>query len=210
MPARPPADVAEQQEAEEARPPSPELAQERTEPPHPRLCHARRWADHPRLCARVATTGSGLPPARAHRCARRNPARSPRDQDHDRREHLVLSHADNLLTVYANIDNLDVEKGARCRAGKVHRQGCRRRSQLPAFRSPQRSGQRRPDAVSELRPARGVQRARDRRIMTRQLSGAASAAGNGVHSRHRTASTAVRSPPAASLAPMAPAVRNAW
>lgn len=119
MPApAPPAQVAAQQ-AEEARPPSPALAEERTDTPAPTAfampvegriirAYAPGRNDGIGLAASAGTTVRAAQAGTVAAVTRTTTGVNI----------LVLSHADNLLTVYANIDNLSVERGARVSRGQ--------------------------------------------------------------------------------------------
>lgn len=114
----PPADVAAQ-EAEEARPPSPDLAQERTETPAAtsfampvdgRIIRAYAPGRNDGIGI-AASAGTSVRAAQAGSVAAVTKTTTGVNI-------LVLSHANNLLTVYANIDTLAVEKGARVSRGQ--------------------------------------------------------------------------------------------
>lgn len=114
----PPADVADQ-EAEEARPPSPDLAQERTETPAAtsfampvdgRIIRAYAPGRNDGIGI-AASAGTSVRAAQAGSVAAVTKTTTGVNI-------LVLSHANNLLTVYANIDTLAVEKGARVSRGQ--------------------------------------------------------------------------------------------
>lgn len=115
----PPADVSER-EAAEARPPSPELVQERTETPAPttfampvdgRIIRAYAPGRNDGVGI-AASAGTSVRAAQSGSVAAVTKTTTGVNI-------LVLSHANNLLTVYANIDNLNVEKGARVSRGQT-------------------------------------------------------------------------------------------
>lgn len=114
----PPAEVAAR-EAEEARPPSPELAQERTETPTQtgfampvdgRIIRAYSPGRNDGVGI-AASAGTSVRAAQSGTVAAVTKTTTGVNI-------LVLSHPDNLLTVYANIDNLGVEKGAQVSRGQ--------------------------------------------------------------------------------------------
>lgn len=114
----PPAAQAEQ-EAVNARPPSPELAQERTEAPAAtgfampvdgRIIRAYAPGRNDGIGI-AASAGTIVRAAEAGTVAAITRTTTGVNI-------LVLSHADNLLTVYANIDDLSVERGARVSRGQ--------------------------------------------------------------------------------------------
>jgi len=119
MPApAPPADVAAR-EAEQARPPSPDLAQERTQAPATtafampvdgRIIRAYAPGRNDGIGI-AASAGSTVRAAQTGTVAAVTTTTTGVNI-------LVLSHADNLLTVYANIDTLAVQKGARVSRGQ--------------------------------------------------------------------------------------------
>ncbi|NBB97118.1 MAG: peptidoglycan DD-metalloendopeptidase family protein, partial [Alphaproteobacteria bacterium] len=115
----PPADVSDR-EAEEARPPSPDLVQERSETPAPatfampvdgRIIRAYAPGRNDGVGI-AASAGTSVRAAQSGSVAAVTKTTTGVNI-------LVLSHADNLLTVYANIDNLNVEKGARVSRGQT-------------------------------------------------------------------------------------------
>ncbi|MCC1480328.1 peptidoglycan DD-metalloendopeptidase family protein [Roseibaca sp. Y0-43] len=114
----PPAAVAEQR-AQEARPPSPELAEQRTEAPAPtafampvdgRIIRAYSPGRNDGIGI-AASAGTAVRAAQSGTVAAVTRTTTGVNI-------LVLSHANNLLTVYANIDNLSVERGARVSRGQ--------------------------------------------------------------------------------------------
>jgi murein DD-endopeptidase MepM/ murein hydrolase activator NlpD len=117
-PAPPAAQAAE--EAEEARPPSPELAQERTEPPAATTFAMPVDGRIIRAYAPGRNDGIGIAASAgtAVRAAEAGTVAAV-TQTTTGVNILVLSHANNLLTVYANIDNLSVERGTRVSRGQT-------------------------------------------------------------------------------------------
>lgn len=118
-PPAPPADVAAR-EAEQARPPSPALAQERTQAPAAttfampvdgRIIRAYAPGRNDGIGI-AASTGATVRAAQAGTVAAVTKTTTGVNI-------LVLSHANNLLTVYANIDTLAVQKGARVSRGQA-------------------------------------------------------------------------------------------
>lgn len=114
----PPADVADR-EAEAARPPSPALAQERTETAAPtsfampvdgRIIRAYAPGRNDGIGI-AASAGTTVRAAQAGTVAAVTKTTTGVNI-------LVLSHPNNLLTVYANIDDLGVQKGARVSRGQ--------------------------------------------------------------------------------------------
>jgi murein DD-endopeptidase MepM/ murein hydrolase activator NlpD len=114
----PPAAVAEQQ-AQEARPPSPALAEQRTEAPAPsafampvdgRIIRAYAPGRNDGIGI-AASAGTSVRAAQSGTVAAVTRTTTGVNI-------VVLSHANNLLTVYANIDNLSVERGARVSRGQ--------------------------------------------------------------------------------------------
>ncbi len=117
-PPAPPAAVVAQQ-AEEARPPSPDLAEQRTEAPAPtafampvdgRIIRAYAPGRNDGIGI-AASAGTAVRAAQAGTVAAVTRTTTGVNI-------VVLSHANNLLTVYANIDNLSVERGARVSRGQ--------------------------------------------------------------------------------------------
>lgn len=113
-----PAEVAEQ-EAQDARPPSPQLAEERTEPAATtsftmpvdgRIIRAYAPGRNDGIGI-AASAGTNVRAAQSGTVAAVTKTTTGVNI-------VVLSHADNLLTVYANIDTLDVERGARVSRGQ--------------------------------------------------------------------------------------------
>lgn len=114
-----PAEVAEQ-EAQDARPPSPQLAEERTEPAATtsftmpvdgRIIRAYAPGRNDGIGI-AASAGTNVRAAQSGTVAAVTKTTTGVNI-------VVLSHADNLLTVYANIDTLDVERGARVSRGQA-------------------------------------------------------------------------------------------
>ncbi|MCL1627928.1 peptidoglycan DD-metalloendopeptidase family protein [Roseibaca sp. V10] len=115
----PPAQVAAQ-EAEDARPPSPQLAQERTEPAAAtsfampvdgRIIRAYAPGRNDGIGI-AASAGTNVRAAQSGTVAAITKTTTGVNI-------LVLSHANNVLTVYANIDTLAVERGARVSRGQT-------------------------------------------------------------------------------------------